>query len=82
PIKDKWALIVGISKFKNDQLNLRYPSKDAKDFYQFLTTTGNFAPDHVKLLTDKQATRGNILSLLGDKWLPRVANPDDLVVIY
>ena len=75
-------MIVGISKFKNDQLNLRYPSKDAKDFYEYLVTKGNFAPDHVKLLTDKQASRQNILALLGDKWLPHVANPDDLVVIY
>ncbi|HEY9684825.1 MAG TPA: caspase family protein [Oculatellaceae cyanobacterium] len=82
PIKDKWALVVGISKFKNDQLNLRYPSKDAKDFYDYLVSKENFAPDHVKLLTDKQATRKNIMTLLGDKWLPNVANPDDLVVIY
>ena len=82
PIKDKWAVIIGISKFENHDLNLRYPAKDAKDFYQFLTTTGNFAPDHVRLLTDKDAKRANILSLIGGKWLPRVANPDDLVVIY
>ncbi len=82
PIKDKWALIVGISKFQNSDLNLHYPAKDARDFYNFLTTKGNFASDHVKLLVDQDATRGNILSLLGDKWLPRVANPDDLVVIY
>jgi tetratricopeptide (TPR) repeat protein len=82
PIKDKWALVVGISKFKNDQLNLRYPSKDARDFYDYLINKENFAPDHVKILTDKQATRKNIMTLLGDKWLPNVANPDDLVVIY
>lgn len=82
PVKDKWALIVGISNFQNPDLNLHYPSKDARDFYDFLTTKGNFSKDHVKLLVDKDATRSNILSLLGDKWLPRVANPDDLVVIY
>ena len=82
PVKDKWALIVGISKFENSDLNLHYPSKDADDFYNYLTTKGNFAKDHVKLLVDEKATRQNILTLLGDKWLPRVANPDDLVVIY
>jgi tetratricopeptide (TPR) repeat protein len=82
PVKDKWALIIGISKFENHDLDLHYPAKDAKDFYKFLTTKGNFSKDHVKLLTNEEATRGNILSLLGDKWLPRVANPDDLVVIY
>ncbi len=82
PVKDKWALIIGISEFENHDLNLHYPSKDAKDFYKFLTTKGNFSKDHVKLLVNQDATRANILSLLGDKWLPRVANPDDLVLIY
>ena len=82
PIRDKWALIVGISKFKDSSLNLRYPSKDAKDFYDFLITSAGFKKDHIKLLVDEDATRGHILSELGDKWLPRVANPDDLVVIY
>lgn len=82
PVKDKWALIVGISSFQDTKLNLNYPSKDAQDFYKFLTTEGNFQKDHVKLLVNEQATRGRILSELGDKWLPRVANPDDLVVIY
>ncbi|MBA3857367.1 MAG: hypothetical protein C0507_10710 [Cyanobacteria bacterium PR.3.49] len=82
PVKDKWALIIGISKFKNETLNLRYPSKDAKDFYDYLITDGKFQKDHVKLLLDDQATRGNILSELGDRWLPRMAAPDDLVLIY
>ncbi|HEY9785504.1 MAG TPA: caspase family protein, partial [Candidatus Obscuribacterales bacterium] len=82
PLKDKWALIVGISKFQNPTLNLKYPSKDAKDFYDFLINDAKFSKDHVKLLVDEQATRANILSELGDKWLPRVAAPDDLVLIY
>jgi tetratricopeptide (TPR) repeat protein len=82
PIRDKWALIIGISDFQDSKLNLRYPAKDAKDFYDFLVKEANFATDHVKLLTNKDATRKNILSELGDKWLPRVANPDDLVLIY
>ncbi|MBS1954449.1 MAG: tetratricopeptide repeat protein [Cyanobacteria bacterium SZAS-4] len=82
PLRDKWALIVGISNFKDSNINLHYPAKDAKDFADFLVKEKNFAPDHVKLLTDKIATRANILSMLGNKWLPRVAAPDDLVVIY
>ncbi len=82
PIYDKWALIIGISKFKDPSINLKYPAKDARDLYNFLLKQGNFAPDHVKLLLNEEATRENILSALGDKWLPRVANPNDLVVIY
>lgn len=82
PVKDKWAVVVGISKFRDEKINLRFPAKDAKDFYDYLVTAGNFAKDHVVLLTDQSATREAILTILGDKWLPRLANPDDLVVVY
>lgn len=82
PVRDKWALVIGISEFKDQNLNLHYPAKDAKDFYNFLVSDGNFARDHVKLLVNEQATRDNIMEELGDTWLPHVANPDDLVLIY
>lgn len=82
PIKDKWALVVGISKFQKPSLNLKFPDKDAQDFAKFLVEKCNFAPDHVKMLTNEQATRAAILNNLGDKWLPRVVRPDDLVVLY
>jgi len=82
PIKDKWALVVGISQFQNPKLKLLYAAKDAQDFSQYLIKEGNFAPDHVKLLTDGDATQKRIMSELGSKWLPHMANPDDLVVIF
>lgn len=82
PIKDKWALVVGISKFADPSINLRFAAKDAQDFRDYLVKEAKFAPDHVRLLTDEQATRENILDTVGDKWLPHVANPDDLVLIY
>lgn len=81
-VQDKWALIIGISKFANPEYNLRYAAKDAGDFRDFLIKEANFAPDHVKVLLDEQATRVNIMSAFGDKFLPRVARPGDLVVIY
>src|SRR5579883_2488350 len=65
PIRDKWALVIGISKFANPAINLRYPSKDAQDFAQFLISKQGFAPDHVKVLTDSAATRVNILTAIG-----------------
>ncbi|MBZ0184964.1 MAG: tetratricopeptide repeat protein, partial [Candidatus Obscuribacterales bacterium] len=82
PIKDKWALVVGISKFQDPAINLKYAAKDATDFANYLIKEANFAPDHVRLITNEKATSEEIMSQLGDKWLPRVANPDDLVLIF
>lgn len=82
PVADKWALVVGVSKFQDPSITLKYPSKDASDFAHYLIKEAHFAPDHVRLLTDEKATRENILAQVGDKWLPRVAEPDDLVIIY
>ncbi len=82
PIKDKWAVVVGISEFADGSINLQYPAKDAADFAQFLVKEGHFAADHVHVLTNANATRENLLSEIGDTWLPRVVQPDDLAVIY
>src|SRR5262249_22264994 len=82
PVADKWALIIGISEFADSSLNLKYPAKDARDLYDYLVGDGHFAKDHVKLLVNEKATREQILSAVGDQWLPKVANPDDLVVVF
>lgn len=82
PVADKWALIVGVSQFQKPELNLRYPAKDATDLYEYLTKEANFAPDHVRLLLNEQATKQNVIRELGDNFLPRLARPDDLVVIF
>lgn len=81
-MRDKWALVIGISKFNDPSINLKYASKDAKDFADYLVRDAHFSPDHIRMLLDEKATRENILSQLGDKWLPRIAGPDDLVVIF
>jgi uncharacterized caspase-like protein len=48
----------------------------------YLVTEANFAKDHVKVLVDEQATKERVLGEIGDKWLPRVAHPNDLVLIF
>lgn len=82
PMKQKWLLAVGISNFANPSLNLKYAAKDAVDFSNFLIHDENFSPDHVKVLTDKLATRENIIDALGKGWLGKKAGQDDLVVVY
>jgi hypothetical protein len=82
PIEDKWAFVVGISKFQLPSINLNYPAKDAKDLADYLVKEANFAPDHVKVLVNEQATKERVMAELGDKWLPRLAHPNDLVMIF
>lgn len=83
PIKDKWALVIGINKFEDPTIpTLQYSAKDAKDFANFLITKGNFARDHVLVLLNEEATDDNILKAIADSWLPKRALPDDLIVIY
>jgi tetratricopeptide (TPR) repeat protein len=85
PIGDKWAVVIGVGKFADPQVpSLKYSAKDAKDFYDFLTdpAQGKFQSDHVKLLLNEDATKVNIMDMLGDSFLPHAANPNDLVVIY
>lgn len=82
PIKDKWALVIGISNFAHPEYNLKFAAKDARDFKEFLINECNFARDHIRFLENEKATRGAIMDAFGDSWLPRVVMPGDLVVIF
>lgn len=81
-VADKWALVVGISKFKDPKWNLMYPEKDARDFAKFLVQECNFKPDHVKLLVNEEASQRAILGQLGSRWLPNNVEKGDLVLLY
>lgn len=83
PIRDKWALIVGVSKFNDSDVpKLKYSVKDAIDFYHFLVKDAGFEPDHVRILLDEKASQRRVMSELGQKFLAQVVKPDDLVVLF
>ena len=81
-VSHKWALVIGIASFKDRRLNLQFTRKDADAFAALLKDPvyGRFAPDHVKVIEDEQATTLNIRA--GLSWLARSATEDDLAVIY
>jgi len=83
PVKgEQWAVVIGISKFKNPGINpLNYTDDDAMAVYNYLITQGGFPEDHIKLLLNEEATTVNIRSALGE-FLSRKAGKDDLVFIY
>lgn len=84
PVNDKWAVVIGISKFKIPGMNLLFASKDANDFAKFLIDEQHFAADHVKVITDAAATKQNVEAELTDEpgFIPRNVQPGDLVVVY
>jgi hypothetical protein len=81
PLRTKWALIVGISKFSDAGLNLNFTGKDAKDLAAVLVDpkVGRFPSSNVHTLTEDVTTRRLKEEL---NWLARMAEPDDLVVIF
>jgi len=81
-VTQKWALVVGIAKFHDTRLNLRYTRKDAEAMADLLKdpVCGRFAPGHVRLIADEQATTVNLRA--GLNWLARMAGEGDLAVIY
>jgi hypothetical protein len=79
----KWAVIVGISKYRDSRIaGLRYASADAHAFQDWLVSPqgGGYAPSQVKLLVDSEATGQNIRNALFN-WLKQ-ALEEDMVTIY
>ncbi len=83
-VREKWAIVVGITHFKNPAMNLRFAAKDATDFAAMLTdpSIGRFRndPQHVKLLTDEKATVEGIRTAINE--IARDSRKEDLVVMY
>jgi len=86
PIRQKWGVVIGISKFKESRLAPIAPVLDAaaKSFYEYLVDPhgGRFDTKHVRLITNSKGTRQNILDNIGPQFLGALAQPDDLVVVF
>lgn len=83
PVREKFALIVGIGNFKDTTIpKLRYSAKDAIEMKDMLVQNYGFKSENVKLLTDASATKQNILEALRDDWLPKNAKADDMILVF
>lgn len=78
---ERYALVIGISKYKNHKNNLKYAQKDATDFQNALLKFGMFKKDNTRLLVNKDASRENIRKSL-EGWLKSKLKKNDLLVIY
>jgi WD40 repeat protein len=82
-IKPKlYVLSVGISKYQDPDLRLGLAAKDAQDFGSAWKTYAGpmYRGVEIKVLTDSEATKGNILD--GLEWLQRQTTSKDVAVLF
>ena len=80
PIRNRYALVVGVGQFKNGINPLQFSVKDARSFYDFLLGRAGFPSNGVYFLADQNATRDNVVRYLSA--IRNSAQEDDLVVVY
>jgi hypothetical protein len=85
PVREKYALIIGISRYRNNSRgvpNLEYADMDAKALYNFLQQpeAGGFARENMLLLSNEDATLARIRNAL-TSFVARAAE-DDLLLIF
>jgi len=79
-VGEKWAVVVGISSYRVAGLNLRYADRDAEAIRDFLIQKGGFNVDHVRFLSNQQATYQEIRTALFS--FLAATQPDDLALIF
>ncbi len=80
--KQTWAVIVGVSEYKNTGLNLNFADKDAMLYAEFLKSPlgGNLDENHLSVLLNKQATKNNIIKALREKFSQAI--DEDIIIFY
>jgi hypothetical protein len=82
-IKPKlYIMAVGVAQYRDPSWNLDYPAKDARDFVAAmrLQEGGLYRQVEVRLLTDQQATKDNILD--GLEWIQRQTTSRDVAMVF
>jgi len=84
-ISNKYAVVVGVSRFKNDKggkNSLKYAAKDAQDVYDYLVDPkyGHFLKENVVILVNEDATIPKIQQSLDN--VKDRADSDDEVLVY
>jgi peptidoglycan/xylan/chitin deacetylase (PgdA/CDA1 family)/uncharacterized caspase-like protein len=82
PYRESWAAIIGIDEYTHWP-KLRYAVNDATGVKELLIQKYKFKPENIFSLTNQEATRENILSVLGDKLgNEQVIKHDDRVFVF
>ena len=79
PYGDSWAVIIGVDQYKTAP-GLQYAVNDARSIAAALPALG-LPKENIFLRLNEKATRGNIVSLLGDA-LPKKVKADDRLFVF
>lgn len=82
PHVNRWAIIVGISQYQHEQLNLKFADRDAEELYKLLQTPsgGGFEADKITKLVNEDATTAKVQRALRS-FLKKPAR-EDIVLLY
>jgi WD40 repeat protein len=77
-----YALLIGVSEYADEKIRLKYAAKDARDFAAALEKQkgGLYQEVTVKLLTDQQAAKDEVLDALD--WIRKQATSKDIAVVF
>jgi predicted nucleic acid-binding Zn-ribbon protein len=75
-----WAAVIGINQYQKTR-SLKYAVNDANAFKDYLKTNLQLPSHQIFFLTNQEATKDNLLSVLGTK-LRRKAATEDTVIIF
>jgi len=76
-----WALLVGVGVYaENPEQDRPDMLLEVSDFRDVLLQTSWWSADHIKVITAENATIPNVLA--GFRWLNKVADSNDIVVVY
>ncbi len=77
-----YVLAVGVGKYKQEDMRLLFPAKDARDFANVMTSQkgGLYRDVEVRLIVDEEATRDRIIE--GLDWLRKETTSNDVAMIF
>ena len=77
-----YVLAIGVSQYQNPSYSLKFAAKDAKDFAAAAATQKGFLYRDVvvKVLTDDQATKDNVLD--GLDWIRKETTSKDVAMVF
>lgn len=81
PNKNRYAVVIGIERYRRDLPNVNFASHDAKVVREYLTKRLGFSEQNVVSLINDHAAKSDMEKYL-EYWLPEHVDNDSTVLIY